>query len=170
MPSPGKTRNIAIMGLFVALSLIFGYIEHLIPFDFGVPGIKIGLANLCCVCLLYALGPVYALAVNLVRIIISGFLFGNLSMIIYSLAGAALSFICMIAVKKTGRLSAAGVSIVGGVTHNIGQVVIAFLLFNTYGLIWYIPALIVSGAIAGALIGYITVLILPQVRKILENE
>ena len=153
-------------GFYIAVSMILSYIETLIPFNFGVPGIKLGLANLTTVIILYTLGWKEALCVNLIRIILSGFMFGNMSMIMYSMAGALFSFICMILVKRTGKTSTLGVSLVGGVTHNIGQLVVAAFALHTLSILYYVPVLIIAGAITGALIGYITILVLPAVIRV----
>ncbi|MBR6391369.1 MAG: Gx transporter family protein [Lachnospiraceae bacterium] len=161
-----RTANIAYMGLCLALALILSYVESLIPFNFGIPGIKLGLANLCVVILLYICGYREALTVDLLRVILAGFLFGNLSMIMYSLAGAAVSFICMALVHKTGRFGPMGVSLSGGVTHNIGQLIVAVFVLGTMRIVYYVPALIISGALTGALLGIITALVLPAIRKI----
>ncbi len=164
MKTSDRTKTIVLCGFYIAVSMILSYIETLIPFNFGIPGIKLGLANLTTVIILYSLGWKEALCVNLIRIILSGFMFGNLSMIMYSLAGAILSFICMILVKRTGKTSPMGVSLVGGVTHNIGQLIVAAFALRTLSILYYVPVLIIAGAITGALIGYITILVLPAVR------
>lgn len=161
-----RTANIAYTGLCLALALILSYVESLIPFNFGIPGIKLGLANLCVVILLYICGIREALAVDLLRVILSGFLFGNLSMILYSLAGAALSFICMCLVHKTDRFGPMGVSLTGGVTHNIGQLTVAVFVLGTARIVYYVPVLIIAGALTGALLGFITSLVLPVFRRI----
>ena len=106
--------------MMTCLALIFSYVESLIPIPIPIPGIKLGLANLLTVILLYAVGPWEAFAVNVVRVVLSGFLFGSLFAILYSLAGCAVSFLAMAALKKSGRFSAVGVSIAGGSAHNIG--------------------------------------------------
>ncbi|MCI8821771.1 MAG: Gx transporter family protein [Lachnospiraceae bacterium] len=148
-----KTEKTAQLGLLTALALIAGYIELLIPMPVGIPGVKPGLANLVVVWALYALGPYEALAVNGMRILLSGFLFGNLSMILYSLAGAAMSFVCMYLAKKSGAFTILGVSIVGGVTHNVGQLLVAMAVLETKSLIYYGPVLLAAGLVTGAVIG-----------------
>ena len=148
-----KTEKTAQLGLLTALALIAGYIELLIPMPVGIPGVKPGLANLVVVWALYALGPYEALAVNGMRILLSGFLFGNLSMILYSLAGAAMSFVCMYLAKKSGAFTILGVSIVGGVTHNVGQLLVAMAVLETKSLIYYGPVLQAAGLVTGAVIG-----------------
>ena len=148
-----KTEKTAQLGLLTALALIAGYIGLLIPMPVGIPGVKPGLANLVVVWALYALGPYEALAVNGMRILLSGFLFGNLSMILYSLAGAAMSFVCMYLAKKSGAFTILGVSIVGGVTHNVGQLLVAMAVLETKSLIYYGPVLLAAGLVTGAVIG-----------------
>lgn len=156
MQLPGnKSFSAAYMGLTLALALIMGYVETLIPFDFGVPGIKLGLPNLVTVFLMYSTGFTSAITVNLLRILLSGLLFGNMSMIIYSLSGAIFSFVCMLLVKKTDRFSPVGVSIVGGVSHNAGQLFIACMALGTKQILLYAPVLMISGAAAGGIMGLI---------------
>lgn len=151
-----KTQHLAQLGLLTSLALIAGYIELLIPIPVGIPGVKPGLANLMIVWALYAMGPLEALAVNGMRILLSGFLFGNLSMILYSLAGAFSSFVCMYLAKKSSRFSMIGVSIIGGVTHNAGQLLTAMMVLETKSLIYYGPVLLAAGLITGFLIGVLT--------------
>lgn len=156
-----KTEKIAKLGLLTALALIASYIELLIPLPIGIPGVKLGLANLVIVWALYALRPEEALAVNVMRIFLTGFLFGNLSMILYSLAGAALSFACMYFAKRSDRFSVVGISIIGGITHNLGQLIVAIWVLETVSLIYYGPILLLSGLVTGFLIGIVA----EEVRK-----
>lgn len=156
-----RTEKLAQLGLLTALALIASYIELLIPLPIGIPGVKLGLANLIIVWALYTLRPGEALAVNGMRILLVGFLFGNLSMILYSLAGAALSFVCMYFAKQSGLFSVIGVSVIGGIAHNIGQILVAMLVLETVSLVYYGPVLLLSGLATGFLIGIIT----EEVRK-----
>ena len=165
-----KTANIAYMGLCLALALILSYVESLIPFNFGIPGVKLGLANLCVVVLFYICGPKEALVVDILRVILSGFIFGNMSMIIYSLAGAAVSYICMYLTFKTDKFSPIGVSLTGGVTHNIGQLIVAVFALGTARIVYYIPVLIISGALTGGLLGFIVHMVLPTIKRIKGSE
>ena len=144
------------MGLLTALGLIIGYIEFLIPIPLGIPGVKPGFANIVIVWALYSLGPWEALMINGMRIFLSGFLFGNFSMILYSLAGAAVSFLCMCLVKKSGLFSMTGVSMIGGVMHNMGQLLVAMAVLETVSLVYYGPVLLAAGVITGLLIGIVT--------------
>ncbi len=150
------TKKIAQLGLLTALALIASYVELLIPVLPGVPGVKLGLANLVILWALYSLRPAEALLINVMRILLVGFLFGSLSMILYSLAGAALSFACMYAAKRSGVFAMMGVSVIGGVTHNLGQLLVAMAVLETASLIYYGPVLLASGVITGFLIGIVT--------------
>ena len=144
------------MGLLTALGLIIGYIEFLIPIPLGIPGVKPGFANIVIVWALYSLGPWEALMINGMRIFLSGFLFGNFSMILYSLAGAAVSFLCMCLAKKSGLFSMTGVSMIGGVMHNMGQLLVAMAVLETVSLVYYGPVLLAAGVLTGLLIGIVT--------------
>lgn len=144
------------MGLLTALGLIIGYIEFLIPIPLGIPGVKPGFANIVIVWALYSLGSWEALMINGMRIFLSGFLFGNFSMILYSLAGAAVSFLCMCLAKKSGLFSMTGVSMIGGVMHNMGQLLVAMAVLETVSLVYYGPVLLAAGVITGLLIGIVT--------------
>lgn len=149
-------KKIAYMGLFAAVAIIFGYVETLIPFFAGIPGIKLGLANLSVLFILETYGWKEAAAVSLVRILAVGFLFGNMFSILYSLAGAALSLTVMTLLKKSSGFSILGISVAGGVSHNIGQLVIAMLIVENTSLLYYAPALLISGVVTGILIGILT--------------
>ena len=151
-----KTERIALLGLLTALALIASYVELLIPIPIGIPGVKLGLANLIIVWALYTMKPKEALAVNAMRILLVGFMFGNLSMILYSFAGAALSFLCMYLAKQSNAFSEIGVSLIGGVTHNVGQLIVAMIVLETVSLAYYGPVLLIAGLITGILIGVIT--------------
>ena len=144
------------MGLLTALGLIIGYIEFLIPIPLGIPGVKPGFANIVIVWALYSLGPWEALMINGMRIFLSGFLFGNFSMILYSLAGAAVSFLCMCLAKKSGLFSMTGVSMIGGVMHDMGQLLVAMAVLETVSLVYYGPVLLAAGVITGLLIGIVS--------------
>ncbi len=151
-----STRRLAICGLLTALSLIFSYVEALIPINFGIPGIKLGLANLVVLTGLYRLRKREVLMISVSRILLSGLLFGSGMTIVYSLAGGLMSFLVMSLLIYTGGFSKIGISIAGGVCHNIGQIAIACLIVRTPQLIWYLPVLIVSGMLTGALMGLLT--------------
>lgn len=146
-------KKIAYYGLFVALAFIFSYIETLIPINLGVPGVKIGLSNLVVMVALYLTGTASAFAISAIRILLTGFTFGNAAAMIYSFAGGILSLLVMIAAKKTKVFSTLGVSVLGGVFHNVGQIIVAIIVMETTKLIYYLPVLMVSGIVAGVFIG-----------------
>lgn len=145
--------RVAYFGIFTALALIFSYVETLIPISFGIPGVKLGLANLIIVIVLYKTALKDACMLSVVRVLLAGFLFGNYFSIIYSLAGALLSLFVMAALKKAGGFSVIGVSIAGGVSHNIGQLIVAMLVVETFQVAYYVPVLLTAGLITGCVIG-----------------
>lgn len=156
----------AYFGVLTALALIFSYIETLIPIQFGVPGIKLGLANLIIVIVLYKTDWREALLLSAARIILAGFIFGNLFSIIYSLAGGILSLAVMVLLKRTNRFSAIGVSMAGGVCHNIGQLIVAMIAVETYQVGYYLPVLLIAGLITGAVIGAVAGEVLKRIRNL----
>ena len=156
----------AYFGVFTALALIFSYIETLIPIQFGVPGIKLGLANLIIVIVLYRTGWREALLLSVVRVVLAGFIFGNLFSFVYSLAGGILSLAVMALLKKTERFSVIGISIAGGVCHNIGQLIVAMVGVETYQVGYYLPVLLIAGVITGAVIGAVAGEVLKRIRNL----
>lgn len=144
------------MGLMLCLGLIFSYIETLFPIVPTMPGVRIGLSNALCVMILYGFGLGYAILFQFCRILISGILFSNVFSMLYSLAGAILSLFAMYICKKLPFLDVAAVSMLGGMSHNIGQIVVAFLLIQQTGIFYYLPVLIVVGAISGYCIGWLS--------------
>lgn len=143
------------MGVFLALALVCSYIESLIPFYFGAPGIKLGLANIMVLLTLYLMGPREAAALSVMRVLLAGFLFGNAFSILYSFAGALLSFSVMYLLWKTGKLHMVSVSIAGGISHNLGQIAVAALLVQNYRILLYFVILYFVGMVTGALIGIV---------------
>ncbi len=164
----GSTKNVAFLGLFVALAFVLSYIEFLLPLNIGIPGAKIGIANLAVMVTLYTIGEKNAIALSVIRVVLVGLTFGNVSMMMYSLAGAALSLLAMLIAKRTTKLSMSGVSVLGGVFHNVGQIVVAMLVLETDALFYYLPFLIVIGTITGVVIGIVSNLITVRVRKVLN--
>ena len=149
-----KTGKIALLGLCTSLALILAYVEVLLPPLYAaVPGIKLGLPNIVIVFVLYSFGLPSAAAVSLVRMILVSILFGNVMALAYSAAGALLSLAVMALLKKPDLFSVTGVSVVGGVLHNVGQILMAMYLFKTVQLGYYLIVLSVTGTISGILIG-----------------
>lgn len=146
-------KKTAYLGLLTAAAMILGYVESLVPVFAGVPGMKLGLPNLAIVMVLYLYSWKEALAVSVVRILGIGLLFGNLFSIAFSMAGGVLSLICMELVRRYLRLSCVGVSMVGGVAHNAGQIAVAAVVVENMRITYYFPVLAVSGTVTGILIG-----------------
>lgn len=152
----------ALYGVLTALAMILSYIEMLIPISIGVPGVKPGLANLVVFTALYRMRPLDAFMISIVRVILVGFTFGNFSAMLYSLAGAVLSFFMMWLCKSRNWLSKTGVSIVGGVSHNMGQLIVASLVLENGAVFVYLPVLLLAGMIMGALLGILGALIMER--------
>lgn len=159
------TRQAAYCAMLTALAMIFGYVEALIPFGFGIPGVKLGLANIVIVLALYILPTYQAFAIQLMRIVLVSFLFGNLSMMIYSLAGGILSFLAMDLIKRADGFSITGVSIAGGVSHNLGQLIVAVLVVQNLKIAFYFPALMIAGLVTGCLIGMLA----DRIKRVMES-
>lgn len=162
-----KSKSVAFMGLCTALALVLAYVEVLLPPLFpAVPGIKIGLPNIIIVFLLYRRGAVPAAVVSLLRILLVSVLFSNGMALFYSLAGGILSLLIMMLLRRLRFMSAVGVSVAGGVTHNVGQILMAMLLLDTTQLGYYLVVLTVTGTVAGIVIGLCGALL---IRKIPEK-
>ena len=157
-------KKLANLGLFAAVAIIFGYVESLIPFFAGIPGMKLGLANLAVLFILEKYTWKEAALVSVIRIFIIGFMFGNLFSILYSLAGAALSLTVMTVMKKKSDFSILGISVAGGVSHNIAQIIVASFVVGNLNLFWYLPVLLVSGVIAGFLMGTLATEVLNRIQ------
>ena len=158
--------RVAHFGVYTALALIFSYVETLIPINFGIPGVKLGLANLIIVVALYKMSLKEAYILSIVRVVLSGFIFANLFSIIYSLAGGLLSLSVMALLKKTNQFSVLGISMAGGVFHNIGQLIMAIIVLESFNIAYYFPVLIISGVVTGLLIGIISNEMLKRLHKL----
>ena len=161
-----KVKNIATLGLCITLAMIVSYIESLFPFYSWVPGIKMGLANIVIIFLLYRIGFGAACVVSLIRVFLVSLLFGNVMMMAYSLAGAALSLALMFVLKKSGKFSVIGVSIAGGVAHNAGQIIMAIILLGAKQIAYYLPVLAVTGTVTGVLIGIAASIVIKRVKRV----
>ena len=163
-------NRVAYFGVFTALALIFSYIETLVPISFGIPGVKLGLANLIIVIALYKIPLREVYVLSIVRVLLSGVLFGNYFSIAYSLAGGLLSLTVMALLKKAGGFSVIGISIAGSVCHNIGQLVVAMIVVETFAMSYYMPVLLVAGLITGFLIGVVADQVLRRISDIMFLE
>ena len=162
-------KKTAYMGVLLSFALILSYVESLVPFYFGAPGVKLGLANLAVVAVLYWYGWKEAVLLNVMRVLLAGFLFGNLFMVMYSLAGAVCSFLMMWTLKKTGRFSVIGVSMAGGIFHNAGQAAVAVFVTKTAGILYYLPVLMAAGVVTGLLIGIAAREIMVHTQKMMSH-
>ena len=164
MTTGKASRELTRFALLIALAMVLSWLESLVPLSLAVPGVKLGLANLVVIFALYRLGPRQAAVISLVRVLLVTFTFGNAFSFAYSLAGAALSFVVMLLLQKTGKFSMLGVSIAGGVFHNIGQILVAMAVLGTAELMWYLPALLIAGIVAGVCIGAVGALITARTK------
>ena len=162
----GRTKKIALGGILTALAMIFSYIESLIPIPLPVPGVKLGIANIAIISVLYLLGSGQALLVNLLRITLTAVLFGNFNSFLFSMAGGMLSLLVMVILKKSGHFSIVGVSVAGGVFHKITA---AVFLMDTTAIYYYLPVLLIFGIVTGIIIGlmggYVTQRVYPVVGE-----
>ena len=163
-------RKTAYLGLFCAAALILSYIESLIPFFAGIPGMKLGLPNAAIVTVLYLYSWREAGLVNLARILAVGFLFGNAFSVAFSAAGAALSLLCMQLLKRTDRFSPLGVSIAGGVAHNAGQVMVAAAVVENVRVGYIFLPLAIAGVVTGGVIGVIAGILIPRLVPLSKNS
>lgn len=154
------------LGLSIALAMIMSYIEVLVPLSFAVPGIKMGLANIVIIFVLYKLGTKEAVLVSVIRVILVSLLFSNAMAMAYSIAGAVLSLVVMWILKKTDKFSVIGVSVAGGIMHNVGQIIMAIILLGTEQIALYLPVLIVTGTITGVVIGIVAGIVINRFKNI----
>ena len=159
-----KTKKIAVLALAIALAMILSFVESQIPAFVAIPGVKIGLANIAVVFVLYKLGWKEAVLISLVRVFMVSVLFGTAVSLFYSVAGAVLSLTGMVLLRKTGLFSTVAVSVTGGVLHNVGQILMACLLLETNVIVYYLPFLILSGVIAGVVLGVVSAIMVNRVQ------
>ena len=161
-----KSRDVARGGLLLALTLILSYVERLAPLPVPIPGVKIGLPNLVVIFVLYRVGLKDAVITSLTRVALAGLLFGTGVSVLYALAGATLSLTVMTLLKATGKFSIRGVSVAGGVFHNLGQILVAMTLLENQYLLGYFPVLCVTGTLAGIVIGVVGSMLVEHIKKI----
>ena len=163
-----KTKKLATAAVLVATAMMLSYVESMIPAFVAIPGIKIGLANIVTVFALYMIGWRGAIGVSLVRVCLTSLLFGNVTGFFYSLTGACLSFFGMLLIKQIPVFSPVGVSTVGGVLHNVGQIFASALIMETAAVFAYLPIRLISGSIAGVVIGVAAGLLVKRLEKIVK--
>ena len=171
--SMNKARSragyVALYGMLIALAFIFSYVESMIPIPVPIPGVKLGLANLVNVVGLYTVGAPGTICVGLVRILLVGFTFGNVSSMMYAMAGGVLSLAVMSLAKRLDWFGKIGVSVLGGVFHNIGQLSLAAVITNTAGVFSYLPWLLVAGVATGCVIGLLGGLIVERILAVVKR-
>lgn len=148
-------KKIPYYGLFAALAILMGYVEMMFPMPIPIPGVKLGLANVVVIIMMYFMDVKGAFFISLIRVFLSGLLFAGFAGLLYSLAGAMLSYAVMTLLKKTGKFSIIGVSLAGGVFHNVGQVAVAAMVVENVKMAYYLPFLLVSGVVTGIVIGIV---------------
>lgn len=153
-------------GMMVALAFILSYIEFLIPLPTGIPGVKLGLANLVIFAAVYLMGAGEAFTIMAVRVLLTALTFGNLFYGLFSIAGGVLSLLVMLFCKRRQIFGMVGVSVAGGVSHNAAQILVAVAVLEMPELVWYFPVLLFSGILAGAVIGFTGGLLLERVSGI----
>ena len=164
------TKQIARIAMLVAVAFVLSYIESVFPLNLGVPGVKAGFSNIVVVLCLYESSMKETIGISFVRILLVGLTFGNLYSLLYSLAGGLLSLTVMALLKKAGGFSVIGISIAGGVCHNIGQLVVAMIVVETFAMSYYMPVLLVAGLITGFLIGVVADQVLRRISDIMFLE
>ncbi len=161
-------KKVAYIGILSALAIIMGYLEAIIPFNIGLPGIKLGICNIVILVALYRLGLSEAFIVSIIRVVVIALLFGNAMSILYSAAGAVLSLLIMWFLKKSNRFGIIGVSGAGGTVHGMAQVAIAYLMTNAFPIMWYMPILMIAGLVTGIVIGAASYIIMTRIPKLQE--
>lgn len=163
-------KKTALLGMLVALAFVLSYIETLIPVNLGIPGAKLGLANLVVMVALYTLGTKEAFGLSMVRILLAGLTFSSMAAMLYSFAGGLLSFAVMTLMKKTKKLSVTGVSVLGGIAHNAGQIFVAMWMLDTATLIYYLPVLAITGIASGTVIGLLAVMVIRRISGAINRD
>ena len=163
-------KKTALLGMLVALAFVLSYIETLIPVNLGIPGAKLGLANLVVMVALYTLGTKEAFGLSMVRILLTGLTFSSMAAMLYSFAGGLLSFEVMALMKKTKKLSVTGVSVLGGIAHNAGQIFVAMWMLDTATLIYYLPVLAITGVASGTVIGLLAVMVIRRISGAINRD
>lgn len=151
-----KTKQITQLGLLLSVSLVLGYLESLLPVMVAVPGVKLGLANIVTMLVLYHMGGKQAFFIMLFRVVIAGFLYSGIAGIVYGLVGGVCCIVVMAFLKRISIFSVLGVSMTGAVFHNVGQILVAVIVMENTGVIYYLPVLCISGILSGLIVGYLS--------------
>ena len=165
-----RNKLIAYIGLFTACGILFGYVEYLLPLPIGIPGVKIGLSNIITVCSIYLLGAAPAGIVLILRVLLSGLLFGNTYSMLYGLAGGIAAFLVMLLSYRFNWFSILGLSAAGGVFHNIGQLAVAAFTISSLNLFYYLPILLISGILSGLAVGFLSQIIIKRLIRVMTRD
>ena len=165
-----NTKKLTTLALMISFALILSYIESRIPAFVAIPGIKVGLANIAVIFTLYKLGVKEAITISVIRVVLVSMLFGTPLSLIYSLAGAFLSFSSMLLLKLLTPLKEVTVSVAGGVMHNVGQIIVASIILDTNMVLYYLPFLVLSGTIAGVAIGIASAMLIKRIKLPEDNK
>ena len=165
-------NDLVLYGMLASIALVLGYVESLIPINLliPIPGVKIGFANVVTIWVLYSMGTKEAYLISVVRVLLSGFLFGSMYSIIFSMAGALVSLTVMWALKKSRVFSTFGVSVAGGGTHNIAQIIVAMIVLENAGVSFYLPVLLISGVASGIAVGILGTLLYTRIKIQMPKE
>lgn len=159
-----KTLQLTTMAFVIAFAMILSFVESRIPAFVAIPGVKVGLANIAVIFTLYKLGVKEAITVSIIRVLLISMLFGSPVSLIYSISGATLSLATMILLKKLTTLTEVTISVTGGVMHNVGQIAAASFMLSTNVVIYYLPFLLVSGTIAGVVVGIASAILIKRIK------
>ncbi|MCQ2542681.1 MAG: Gx transporter family protein [Lachnospiraceae bacterium] len=162
-------KKVAFIGLLIAFGLALSFLESLIPQVIPIPGVKLGLANFAVLMTLYLFGFKEALIMNFARILLASMMFGSAFSFFYALSGALLSILIEVLLIKIDKMSEIGVSVAGGIAHNVGQILLAIIITKTIGVFYYLPFLIVSGILAGIVIGILVKKLRPVLKRIVKD-
>lgn len=165
-----RTKQITEFGLLLAVSLVLAYLENLIPVLVAIPGVKIGLANIVTLLILYRTGSWNTLFFMTLRVVLSGFLFSGIAGILYSFAGGAACILVMSILKRFSFFSTIGVSMAGAIFHNFGQLAVAVIVMENLYILYYFPILCLSGILSGFVVGYLSYLLFQQYNKIFPSD
>ena len=164
-----ETKKFAILSIMIGLSLVLSYVDSLIPIVVTIPGIKLGLANIATIYVLYRLGIKEAIIVSILRVFLSALLFGTVVTLSYSIVGATLSLVVVIVFKRISSLHMITISILGAVMHNMGQIGVAMFIMSTKEIIYYLPILVITGVISGIGVGLLAILVLKYTENIFHE-
>lgn len=165
-----KTKQVTAYGLLLAVALVLSYLESLLPVMIAVPGVKLGLANLITMLILYQSKCKNAIFFMMVRVTLAGLLFSGIFGILYSFAGGLMCILAMSVAKRLPIFSVVGVSVIGALFHNLGQVIVAAFVMETIHIMWYFPVLCISGFVSGILIGILSGIIIKKYNRMFPEE